>query len=889
MVAGPDPVTPTGQESRPVNEDVPTVAARMDLDPRKTRLNLWTSGLVHGPAEKPPQHTSVALRPFRPTTILLLLSQYRTPARPMNHFLRTALLIAVLLLVPFARVVAQNTFTVSGFVSDSSNGEALIGASIFVPEINKGVSTNTYGYYSVTLPEGRYTFITRYIGFAQRQQVIDLKADQKVNIELRPAVTEIRQVEVVKEKRKSNTESTDMGRIDVDVQKLNTLPALLGEVDILKVIQFLPGVKSNGEGNSGFYVRGGGPDQNLILLDEATVYNASHLFGFFSVFNADAVKNLELIKGGMPANYGGRTSSVLDITMKEGNDNAFHGQGGIGLISSRLTLEGPLVKDRSSFIVSGRRTYIDVLTKPFLKDNPNFGGTGYYFYDLNAKANYRISDKDRLYLSGYFGRDVFDFGTSDPGDPKFRIPWGNATVAGRWNHVFGPKLFMNTTVTFSDYRFEFNGEQSEFAFKLFSGIKDYGLKVDLTNYPNVRHNLKYGGQYIYHVYTPSTVDVSSGDTEFNIDEPSKLKAHETALYILDEFDVTDKLRLNGGLRFTSFAQVGSFREYVLNNAGEPTGELINYDQGQAVKTYYGLEPRLSARYRINDMSSVKASFNRNLQYVHLASFSSIALPTDVWVPSGKNVKPQVGIQYAAGYFRDLKDRTYEASIEVYYKDMLNLIEYKEGAQPQDNGNTNYDANLVFGNGYSYGAELFLKKRTGRFNGWVGYTWSKTMRKFPDLNSGEEFPSRWDRRNDLSVVASYELNKRWSFGATFTYQTGQAVTLPVNRYWIEGRLVSEYTERNGYRMAPYHRLDLAATLINKDTRKKKDPVSGEVTMVPRKYRSSWTFGVYNVYNRANPYFIFFAQDGNLATGDLKVVAKQVSLFSILPSITWNFKF
>lgn len=784
---------------------------------------------------------------------------------------------------------AQQTFTVSGYVNDSTSGESLIGASIYIKEIQKGVATNTYGYYSVTLAQGSYTFVTRYIGYGQQERVIDLRADVKMNIDLRPTVTEIKQVEVVREKRKSNTESTDMGRIDVDVQKLNTLPALLGEVDILKVIQFLPGVKSNGEGNSGFYVRGGGPDQNLILLDEATVYNASHLFGFFSVFNADAVKNLELIKGGMPANYGGRTSSVLDITMKEGNDNQFHGQGGIGLISSRFTFEGPIVKDKSSFIVSGRRTYIDVLTKPFLKDNANFGGTGYYFYDLNAKANYRISDKDRLYLSGYFGRDVFDFGTSDPGDPKFRIPWGNTTVAARWNHVFGPKLFVNTTATFSDYQFEFNGAQSDFAFKLFSGIKDYGLKVDLSQYPNVRHSLKYGGQYIYHVYTPSTVNVASGTTDFNIDEPSKLKAHESAVYFLDEFDATDRIRLNGGLRLTSFAQVGTFREYVLNAAGDPTGDFVNYERGKAVKTYYGLEPRLSVRYKLDEISSIKASFNRNLQYVHLASFSSIALPTDVWVPSGKNVKPQVGVQYAAGYFRDFKERTYEASVEVYYKDMQNLIEYKEGAQPQDNGNTNYDANLVFGNGYSYGAEFFLKKRTGRLNGWVGYTWSKTMRKFPDLNHDEEFPSRWDRRHDLSVVASYEYNKRWTFGATFTYQTGQAVTLPVNRYWIEGRLVSEYTERNGYRMAPYHRLDIAATLLNKATKKKKDPVTGEVTEVPRKYRSSWTFGVYNAYNRANPYFIYFAQDGELSSGDYKIVAKQVSLFSILPSVTWNFKF
>jgi hypothetical protein len=413
--------------------------------------------------------------------------------------------------------------------------------------------------------------------------------------------------------------------------------------------------------------------------------------------------------------------------------------------------------------------------------------------------------------------------------------------------------------------------------------------LDLSQYPNVRHSLKYGGQYIYHVYTPSTVEVSSSDTEFNIAEPSKLRAHEAAVYFLDEFDLTDRIRLNGGLRLTTFSQVGRFKEYVLNNEGDPTGDMIDYAPGKPVKTYYGLEPRFSARYRLNDASSVKASFNRNLQYVHQASFSSIGLPTDVWIPSGKNVKPQVGVQYAAGYFRDFKERTYEASVEVYYKDMLNLVEYKEGAQPQDNGNTNYDANLVFGNGYSYGAEFFLKKRTGRLNGWVGYTWSKTMRQFPDLNQGKEYPSRWDRRHDLSVVLSYEFTKRWTFGATFTYQTGQAVTLPVNRYWIEGRLVSEYTERNGYRMAPYHRLDIAATLLNKETKKKKDPVTGEVTEVPRKYRSSWTFGIYNAYNRSNPYFIYFDNQGNLSTGDFQVVAKQVSLFSILPSITWNFKF
>ncbi len=785
-------------------------------------------------------------------------------------------------------VIAQERHTVSGYVKDATSGEVLIGANVYVKELMQGTATNTYGFYSLTLERGGYTLMASFIGFEDDSRSITLSADLTQNIELTPKAILAREFEVVGE-RKANTESTDMGHLDVDVQKLNTLPALFGEVDILKTIQYLPGVKSNGEGNSGFYVRGGGPDQNLILLDEAVVYNASHLFGFFSVFNADAVKNIELYKGGMPANYGGRASSVLDITMKEGNDKAFHGQGGIGLISSRLTLEGPIVKDRSSFIVSGRRTYIDVITKPFIDPESAFAGSGYYFYDLNAKANYRLSDKDRFYLSGYFGRDVFTFSSSDPGDPDFKIPWGNATVSARWNHVFGPQLFLNTTATFSDYQFEFAGEQDVFSFRLFSGIKDYGMKLDLSHYPDPRHRLKYGAQYTYHIYTPSTVKVESGEVPFNIDTPSKLRAHEAALYAQDEFDITDQWRVMAGLRFSWFAHVGSFNEYILNEQGDATGETVQYGSGERIKGYGALEPRLAVRYKIDRNSSVKASFNRNQQYVHLASFSSIALPTDVWIPSGKNVKPLIGQQVAGGYFRNFLDDVYEASVEVYYKDMFNLVEYAEGAEPQDNGNTNYDAQLVYGDGYGFGAEFFLKKRTGRLNGWVGYTWSKTFRIFDDINNGREFPSRWDRTHDMSLVTIYELNKRWSFGGTFVYSTGQAVTLPVNRYWIEGHLASEYTERNGYRMAPYHRLDLAATLKNKDTREITDPQTGATKEVPRKWRSSWTFSIYNVYNRANPYFIYFDSEGNPAEGSFQVMAKQVSLFSILPSITWNFQF
>ena len=797
------------------------------------------------------------------------------------------LFLSILLVLSLATAFGQQRHTVSGYVKDATSGEQLIGANVYAKELMKGTATNPYGFYSLTLDAGTYTLVASFIGYEDQEVQVALDQDRTLTIELSPKAIMAKEFEVVGEKNK-NTEGTQMGTVELDVQKLSTLPALLGEVDILKTIQYLPGVQSNGEGNSGFYVRGGGPDQNLILLDNATVYNASHLFGFFSVFNADAVKNIELIKGGMPANYGGRTSSVLDITMKDGNDKGFHGQGGIGLISSRLTLEGPLVKDKGSFIVSGRRTYIDVLAKPFINPEGAFAGSGYYFYDLNAKANYRLSDKDRFLLSGYFGRDVFDLSGSEPGSPDFRIPWGNATVSGRWNHVFGPKLFLNTTAIYSDYQFSFKGGQDDFTFGLSSGIKDYGLKLDFNQYPTVRHNLKYGLNYTYHVYTPSTVDVASGDTEFAIDTPSKLRAHEGAAYLQDEYDVTDQLRVNAGVRLSYFAHVGNFREYLLNGQGVSTG-IREYGSGDVIKAYTGLEPRLSMRYTTGPSSSVKASFNRNLQFVHLASFSSIGLPTDVWIPSGKNVKPQIAYQYAIGYFRDLWDRKYEASLEVYYKDMFNQIEYKEGTQPQDGGNTNYDALLTFGKGWSYGAEFFLKRRLGKFTGWTGYTWSKTMRRFAEVNNGDPFPSRWDRRHDLSVVAGYELNDRWTFGATFVYSTGQATTLPVQRYFIDGRVVSQFSERNGFRMAPYHRLDFAATLKNKPTKQVKDKLTGEVNTVQRRYRSSWTFAVYNAYNRANPYFYYFTTTGTSAGGDLRPVAKQVSLFSILPSVTWNFRF
>ena len=795
------------------------------------------------------------------------------------------------LFVSFFSLSAASSFgqkyTLSGYVKDASNGEYMIGATVFIKELGTGTTTNQYGFYSITLDQGNYNVVISFIGFNDTKFTIDLSKDIRRNTDLSAGAILTDEFEVVGEKSNENTDGTQMGKVDLEVEKIKALPAFLGEVDIMKTIQFLPGVQSAGEGNTGFYVRGGGPDQNLILLDEAVVYNASHLFGFFSVFNADAVKSIELTKGGMPANYGGRLASVLDISMKEGNSKEFHGEGGIGLISSRLTLEGPIKKDTSSFIISARRTYIDVLAEPFIPDTAAFAGSGYFFYDLNAKVNYRLSDKDRLFLSGYFGRDVFTFNDTES-DFRVRIPWGNATTSLRWNHLFSDKLFLNTTAIFTDYQFEFGASQSQFEFKLFSGIRDYNLKMDFNYYPSIRHNVKFGMNYIYHTFTPNNASARSGDVEFDTGELNKMFAHEAAGYIQDEFDVSDKFKVNAGLRYSYFRQVGPFTRFN-KDLNFTNVDTIDYGRGEKVADYGGLEPRISMRYRLPHESSIKAAYTLNYQYIHLASLSGVALPTDTWIPSSDRVKPQIGTQYNLGYFRNFKENLYEASVEVYYKDMNNLVEYREGAAPENDVNDNADNQLVFGDGYSYGAEFFLKKRTGKLNGWIGYTWSKTDRIFDDLNNGLKFPARYDRRHDLSIVAIYDLNDRWKFGATFVYATGSAITLPVQRYVIEGQIVNEFGERNGLRMNPFHRSDISATFTPKGTKMKRDPVTGEKVEVKKRIQSTWNFSIYNVYNRANPYFIFFDNEGSLADGTLDISAQQVSLFPILPSVTWNFKF
>ena len=780
--------------------------------------------------------------------------------------------------------------TLSGYIKDANSGEALIGASVFIEGEGKGASTNVYGFYSITLNAGIHNVKYSYVGYEDVHKSINFNDHIRVNIELYESQALLEEVVIEAEQTDENTTGTQMGKVDLSMDKIKTIPAFMGEVDVLKTIQYLPGVSSGGEGNTGFYVRGGGPDQNLILLDEATVYNASHLFGFFSVFNADAIKNVSLIKGGMPSNYGGRLASVLDITMKDGNYKSFHADGGIGLIASRLTLQGPIKKDTSSFILSGRRTYIDVLTRPFINDTSAFKGSGYYFYDLTAKLNWRLSDKDRLYLSGYFGRDVFTFNNEDL-DFEFNVPWGNATASLRWNHLFNDRLFVNTTAVFTDYNFAFEGGSNGFTFKLASGVRDGNLKQDFTFYPNSLHNIKFGWNYTLHRFIPTSVGASSGDVEFDTGDEVKIFGNEAAIYLLDEWDVNENIKINMGFRLSMYQHVGPFTRYYKNPISGVTDSTRVYNDFEPIKTYFGPEPRFSARYLFADNSSFKLGVAHNYQYIHLASISSVSLPTDLWFPSTEVVKPQIGTQYSIGYFKNFIDNKFEGSVELYYKDLNNLIEYKENSFPEDNLYNNVDNQLTFGKGYSYGAEFFLKKRTGDFNGWIGYTWSKTMRQFDEIDNGGWFPAKYDRRNDVSIVLQYAFNDRINLGVVFVYATGNSLSLPERRWFSleENRIITVWSKRNAYRLDPYHRMDISLTIDAKPFKKVVNRETQEVEQIKKKVTSSWNFSVYNVYNRANPYFIFFDYSGDPSQGSVEFGANQVSLFPILPSVTWNFKF
>jgi hypothetical protein len=774
---------------------------------------------------------------------------------------------------------SQNKVTLNGYVRDSLSGELIIGATIMASLTEgsaagpgMGVSSNQYGFYSITLEPGSYRLSVTHISYRTKSGELQIDKDSSLHFDLLSKTSSNTEVVVYTNRRRdANVKNAEMGKIDLSTGRIKNIPAFMGEVDILKAIQFLPGVRNASEGNAGFYVRGGGPDQNLIMLDDAVVYNTGHLFGFFSIFNSDAIKNTSLIKGGMPAQYGGRLSSVLDVAMKDGNVNKFQVDGGIGLIASRLSLQGPIKKEKASFIVSARRTYVDGLAKPFIKKSSDFYGSGYFFYDLNAKVNYKFSDKDRLYLSGYFGRDVFDFNNVNR---SFRsnIPWGNSTATLRWNHVFSKRLFANTTAVYNNYKFKFAAAQDNFELALASGIRDANLKVDFDYYPLPQHKVKFGGLYTHHKFIPNVLSGRQDSVIFQPNNEPEKFANEFALYVQDDWEISDRVKVNYGLRWSGFSQVGPYTKYVRDDFGNKLDSTV-YRRGETVKTYGGLEPRITLRYALNDETSLKAAVNRNYQFIHLVSNAGSTLPTDLWVPSTYLVKPQLSWQYSAGFFKNFKENMYETSVELYYKNMKNQIEYQEGYTPslQDP-----EEEFVFGRGWSYGAEFFVNKTRGRLNGWVGYTLSWTWRRFADINGGEKYPARHDRRHDMSIVANYEANKKWRFGAVFVYGTGSAFSLPERFYVVSNVLTQEYSRVNQYRMAAYHRMDLSATYT---------PVSRK----KRNFQGYWVFSIYNVYSRLNPYFIYFDQTGSPYNGTLKVEARQVSLFPILPAVTWNFRF
>lgn len=752
---------------------------------------------------------------------------------------------------------AQN-FTLSGRIKDAANGEDLIGAAVVVQGMEgTGVITNTYGFYSITLPKGTYNVAIQYIGYQSVVKEVVLTKDVSLNIELAEESESLEEVVVSAEAANANVTKTEMSVAKLSPKEVEAVPVIFGEKDIIKMVQLLPGVKTSGEGGSGFSVRGGGLDQNLILLDEAPVYNASHLLGFFSVFNSDAIKDVTLYKGGMPAEYGGRASSVMDVVMKDGNSKRFGASGGIGLISSKLTLEAPIVKDKGSFIISGRRTYADVFLK--LSSNEDLRNTTLYFYDLNMKANYQITDKDRVYLSGYFGRDNFGFGND------FGFNWGNATGTLRWNHIFNDRLFGNTSLIYSDYDYEFSIGAGEEQFGLSSGINDLNLKQDFTYFMNKDNTMSFGANVIRHEFVPG--EISSGDeSNFSADNIERQFALEGAAYVQNEQKVGQRWSFIYGLRYSVFDYTGPGTAYEIED-GEVTSTQT-YDDWETIQLYHGLEPRVSIKYLLNEVSSLKVAYNRNYQYMHLLSNSTSGSPTDRWVPSSNNVKPQIADQVAAGYFRNFADNMYEFSAEVYYKDMQNLIDYKPGAELIFN--SSIETELVYGDGKAYGLELLLKKTQGKFTGWLSYTLSRSLREFDDIDDGKVFPSRQDRIHDLSVTAIYNFHPKWTASANFVFYTGDAVSFPSGRYEVDGVQVPYYTERNGYRFPNYHRMDLGVTWMVKKT---------------KRFESSWNFSVYNVYGRENPYIINFEE--NEDTGQVEAV--QFSLFKAIPSVSYNFRF
>lgn len=764
-----------------------------------------------------------------------------------------------ILLILSVVVQAATRFSVSGTITDAATGETLPGASVAVAQIpGTGASSNVYGYYSLSMLPGDYTLVVSYLGYEDQRIELKLSQSKMVDIKLTPAARMLDELVVSAVRRNDNIISEKVGMEQLQVREVRKIPVLFGEQDLLKTLTLTPGVKSIGEGNGGIYVRGGSNAQNLILLDEAMVYNANHLLGFFSTFNSDAIRDLTLYKGTAPAEYGGRLSSVMDVKMNEGNNQSHHVSGGIGLISSRLMLEGPIVKDRGSYLISGRRTYADLFLK--LSKDPAINSNQLYFYDLNAKMNYKINDRNRLYLSAYYGRDIFDFAG------RFGINWGNSTVTGRWNHIWNGKTFSNTSFIYSDYDYRVGIDLNTFEFSILSQIRNLNLKHDIQYFQSDKFSLNAGYSGIYHTITPGQVEAPA-DSEVNPVRQEQRYGLEQAVYLSANFKPSSSFVINAGVRLSSMLLLGPGEFYSYQN-GNIT-DTLHFNKGAIVKSYLIPEPRINVSYIISQRESVKFSYTRNSQNLHVVSNSTGSLPTDIWLISGNNVKPEISDQLSAGYFRNFGDNVYQFSAETYYKWMYNQTDLKNGADIR--ANQHIEGELLFGNGRAYGLELMLKKKYGVLNGWIGYTLSRTELNIPGINEGNWYPARQDATHDVSVVGIYDISERWNISATWVYRTGNAITFPSGKYEVDGQVQLYYTERNGYRMPDYHRLDLGATY---NFRKRGA------------FESSLNFSVYNAYARKNAFSIDFEQNPDDET---KTQAVLTYLFTYMPSVTYNFKF
>jgi hypothetical protein len=769
--------------------------------------------------------------------------------------------LALLLLLPFF-AFAQEKFTLSGYVKDASSGSELLGATVYVTQLKNGATTNMYGFYSLTLPKGKYNIEYSYLGYEKKTIEIDLTEDTKRDVELQSNSQQLQEVVVEAERQDQNVKDVQMSVEKLTMDKIQKIPQLLGEADVVKSIQLRPGVSTVGEGATGFNVRGGNIDQNLILLDEAPIFNSSHLFGFFSTFNPDAIKDATLYKGGIPARYGGRLSSVLDVRQREGNMRQFKGKGGIGALFSRLTLEGPIAKDKVSFLVSGRRSYADL----FLKLDDELADNTAYFYDLNAKVNWKINENNRIFLSGYFGRDIFSFGDF------FRASWGNSSFTARWNHLFSEKLFSNFTAFYSNYSYALGADQGGQGFDWQSNIQNTNFKADFTYYLNPKNTVKFGVNGMYYIFEPGRAEASGESFTSEIVVPTEY-ALEPAIYASNEQKVGEVVTLKYGLRYSHFFNLGQ-RDINVYRYGRPTNDADiigseSYDQNEVIADYGGLEPRFGANILVSPVSSVKASYMRTRQYLHLVSNTTAATPLDVWKPAGEYVKPAKADQVVAGYFRNFKSNLYEMSTEVYGKWMYDLLDYKNGAE------------LI----RSFGLEFMVEKKKGDFTGWVSYTLSRTQQKVEGyqigdyteakngINNGDWYSSNWDKTHDVTVVANYDISKKWSVAANFTLQTGRPITYPMGKYYYDGKLIPNFRNRNNERLPAYHRLDLSATL---------NPES-----ISDKFSYSLTFGVYNTYGRKNPYSIYFQQN---ESNPLQSEAVRLAIIGIpVPAVTFNFEF